>query len=59
MSDFSIGQVVKHNSPIWVVQGELKITKIITGGRSGLQIITATDESGKKFTAVCGVFYAI
>lgn len=58
MKDFYIGQIVSHESPIWKPQGKLKITKIHTGNRSGIKIITATDESGKEFTAAYGVFHA-
>lgn len=58
MSNFKVGQTVKHDSPCWKPQGKLTIVKVDIGRRSGLKIITATDESGKEFTAVEGVFHA-
>ena len=58
MRDFKVGQTVTHDSPCWKPQGKLTIVKVDIGRRSGLKIITATDENGKEFTAVEGVFHA-
>lgn len=51
-----IGKVVGHSTSIWKPKGKLTVTKITTGKRSGLRIITATDESGQKFTGCDGNF---